>query len=249
MRALLRALPDILSTIVRLAADPILPTAAKVALAAAALYLVSPIDLIPDFIPGIGMLDDLFVVAIVVDGVLNWVDRGLVLKYWPGRAESFDGVARAGPAQRACERTGEAVVGQEPRLDARAHGNGLAVECLDHRRPRQAPADDLRRRGLSVPGAPAARRRDDPRGHGVGPELVDAHDVAPAARRGDGSPVHADAIVARLLHGGGQRARRRLSRGRRPVRGGRRPDRGCCGVPDGNPDRVREGARARRGAL
>src|SRR5439155_1119902 len=83
----------------------------------------------------------------------------------------------------------------------------------------------------------------------VGPELVDAHDVAPAARRGDGSPVHADATVARLLHGGGQRARRRLSRGRRPVRGGRRPDRGCCGVPDGNPDRVREGARARRGAL
>jgi len=95
MRALLRALPDILRTIVRLAADPILPTAAKVALAAAALYLVSPIDLIPDFIPGIGMLDDLFVVAIVVDGVLNWVDRGLVLKYWPGSAESFDGVARA----------------------------------------------------------------------------------------------------------------------------------------------------------
>ena len=95
MRALLRALPDILHTIVRLAADPILPTAAKVALAAAALYLVSPIDLIPDFIPGIGMLDDLFVVAIVVDGVLNWVDRGLVLKYWPGSAESLDGVARA----------------------------------------------------------------------------------------------------------------------------------------------------------
>src|SRR5207244_2625091 len=152
------------------------------------------------------------------------------------------------PAQRARERTGEAVVGQEPRLDARAHGSGLAVECLDHRRPRQAPADDVRRRGLSVPGAPAARRRGDPRGHGVGPELVDAHDVAPAAGRGDGSPVHADAIVARLLHGGGQRARRRLSRGRRPVRGGRRPDRGCCGVPDGNPDRVREGARARCGA-
>src|SRR5438552_3198544 len=165
MRALLRALPDILRTIVRLAADPILPTAAKVALAAAALYLVSPIDLIPDFIPGIGMLDDLFVVAIVGGG------------------------PRA--AQRARERTGEAVVGQEPRLDARAHGNGLAVECLDHRRPRQAPADDLRRRGLSVPGTPAARRRDDPRGHGVGPELVDAHGVAPAARRGGGRRVRA----------------------------------------------------------
>ena len=95
MRALLRALPDVVRTVVRLAADPILPRAAKVALAAAALYLVSPIDLIPDFIPVIGALDDLLVVAIVVDGILNWVDRGLVLKYWPGSAESFDGVARA----------------------------------------------------------------------------------------------------------------------------------------------------------
>src|SRR3989442_4040019 len=93
MRALLRALPDILRTIVRLAADPILPTAAKVALAAAALYLVSPIDLIPDFIPGIGMLDDLFVVAIVVDGVLNSVDSALVLTDWPRSAQSLVGVA------------------------------------------------------------------------------------------------------------------------------------------------------------
>src|SRR2546422_5435488 len=37
-----------------LAADPILPTAAKVALAAAVVYLVSPVDLIPDFIPVLG---------------------------------------------------------------------------------------------------------------------------------------------------------------------------------------------------
>jgi uncharacterized membrane protein YkvA (DUF1232 family) len=95
MRALLRALPDIARTIARLAADPVLPRAAKVALAAAVLYLVSPIDLIPDFIPILGSLDDLLVAAIVVDGILNYVDRGLVLKYWPGSAESLERVARA----------------------------------------------------------------------------------------------------------------------------------------------------------
>src|SRR5947207_1786214 len=98
MRALLRALPDIARTVARLAADPILPTAAKVALAAAVVYLVSPIDLIPDFIPVLGALDDVLVAAIVVDGLLNWVDRGLVLKYWPGSADSLERVARA--AQR-----------------------------------------------------------------------------------------------------------------------------------------------------
>src|SRR5438876_10710292 len=95
MRTLLRALPDIARTIARLAADPILPTAAKVALAAAGVYLVSPVDLIPDFIPVLGALDDVLVAAIVVDGLLNWVDRGLVLKYWPGSPDSLERVARA----------------------------------------------------------------------------------------------------------------------------------------------------------
>ena len=95
MKALLRALPDIARTVTRLAADPLLPRAAKVALAAAVLYLVSPVDLVPDFIPVLGYLDDLLLAALLVDGVLNYVDRGLVLKYWPGTAESLDRVARA----------------------------------------------------------------------------------------------------------------------------------------------------------
>ncbi len=95
MTALLRALPNLARALARLAADPVLPTAAKVAVAAAVLYLVSPVDLIPDFIPLLGALDDLLVAAIVVDGILNFVDRGLVLRYWPGSAESLERVARA----------------------------------------------------------------------------------------------------------------------------------------------------------
>ncbi len=92
---LLRALPDIVRTISGLAIDPVLPRAAKVALAAAVLYLISPIDLIPDFIPGLGYLDDVFVAAILVDGMLNYVNRGLVLKYWPGGPESLERIARS----------------------------------------------------------------------------------------------------------------------------------------------------------
>ena len=80
--------------ILRLAGDPVLPKAAKIALAAAVLYLVSPVDLIPDFIPVLGALDDILVAAILVDGILNYVDRGLVLKYWPGSAESLERIAR-----------------------------------------------------------------------------------------------------------------------------------------------------------
>jgi len=95
MKALLRALPQLARLIARLVGDPVLPRSAKIALAAAALYLASPIDLIPDFIPFLGYLDDVLLAAVVVDGILNYVDRGLVLRYWPGTAESLDKVARA----------------------------------------------------------------------------------------------------------------------------------------------------------
>jgi uncharacterized membrane protein YkvA (DUF1232 family) len=92
---MLRALPAIIRTISGLAVDPVLPRAAKVALAAAVLYLVSPLDVVPDFIPLLGYLDDLFIGAIIVDGMLSFVDRGLVLKYWPGSPELLERVARS----------------------------------------------------------------------------------------------------------------------------------------------------------
>ena len=95
MRVLLRALPDIARLIAGLVVDPLLPRAAKIALAAAALYLASPFDLIPDFIPFVGYLDDVLLASVLLDGILNYVDRRLVLKYWPGSATSLERLARA----------------------------------------------------------------------------------------------------------------------------------------------------------
>jgi uncharacterized membrane protein YkvA (DUF1232 family) len=92
---LLKALPELVRLLARLIGDPLLPRAAKIALAAAMVYLASPIDLIPDFIPVIGYLDDVLVAALLVDGILNWVDRGLVLKYWPGSPDSLERLSRA----------------------------------------------------------------------------------------------------------------------------------------------------------
>jgi uncharacterized membrane protein YkvA (DUF1232 family) len=94
MKGLLRALPDIARLIARLVRDPVLPRPAKIALAAAVLYLITPVDLIPDFIPVVGYLDDLLLAAVIVDGILNFVDRDIVLRYWPGTRESFDSAAR-----------------------------------------------------------------------------------------------------------------------------------------------------------
>ena len=95
MKKLLRALPDLVRLMARLAADPVLPRSAKVALAAAVVYLLSPIDLIPDFVPFVGYLDDALLAAVVLDGVLNYVDRAVVLRYWPGSPQSLEKLARA----------------------------------------------------------------------------------------------------------------------------------------------------------
>ena len=93
MTDLLRVLPRLARMIVSLLGDRDVPLAAKVALGALAVYLASPVDLIPDFIPFVGYLDDLVLAAIVVDGLLSSLDRSLLLKYWPGHPASLDAAA------------------------------------------------------------------------------------------------------------------------------------------------------------
>jgi len=93
VKELLLALPRLGRMLVSVAADRDVPTAAKVVLAALAVYLASPLDLIPDFIPWLGYLDDVIVAAVVVDGVLSFVDRAVLLRYWPGTPASLERVA------------------------------------------------------------------------------------------------------------------------------------------------------------
>lgn len=93
MKELLLALPRLGRMLVSLAGDRDVPTSVKVVLAALAVYLASPIDLLPDFIPWLGYVDDVLLAAVVVDGVLSLLDRSLLLRYWPGTAASLERVA------------------------------------------------------------------------------------------------------------------------------------------------------------
>jgi uncharacterized membrane protein YkvA (DUF1232 family) len=65
------------------------PRRAKVALALLVPYLASPIDLIPDFIPGLGQLDDAVLVAVALRYVVRRAGRDVVEELWPGSTEGL----------------------------------------------------------------------------------------------------------------------------------------------------------------
>ena len=92
---LVRLLPDLLRMTLGLARDPATPRSCKLALGGLAVWLASPIDLIPEFIPVIGPLDDIVVTAIV----LRWVGRRVgvdaLRAHWPGSDEGFALVLRS----------------------------------------------------------------------------------------------------------------------------------------------------------
>ena len=72
-------MPDCLTTIRRLRRDPRVPRRAKVAVALAGLWLLSPIDLLPEFLPVIGPLDDVLVVALALRYAARQVPREVLV--------------------------------------------------------------------------------------------------------------------------------------------------------------------------
>jgi uncharacterized membrane protein YkvA (DUF1232 family) len=76
--------PRLLRLIFRLMRDRRVPPRPKAILVLLAAYLASPVDLIPDFIPGIGQLDDLVLAAFALDQMLNHVPEQYVREHWDG---------------------------------------------------------------------------------------------------------------------------------------------------------------------
>ena len=76
-------LPACLTTARRLRRDPRVPRGPKIAMLIAFLWLISPIDLIPEFLPVIGPLDDVIVIALALRYVARKVPREVVYEAWP----------------------------------------------------------------------------------------------------------------------------------------------------------------------
>src|SRR5204862_1052583 len=77
-------LPGCVTMLRRLRGDPRVPRRAKVVVGIALVWAISPIDLIPEFLPVIGPLDDIVVIALALRFAARRVPREVVLEAWPG---------------------------------------------------------------------------------------------------------------------------------------------------------------------
>ena len=94
-RALARLVPACLVLVRRLAVDPRVPRSRRLLLYALIPYLASPIDLIPDFIPVLGYVDDAVLVVLVLRSVVRAAGTEVLEEQWPGSPEDLQLLRRA----------------------------------------------------------------------------------------------------------------------------------------------------------
>jgi uncharacterized membrane protein YkvA (DUF1232 family) len=91
---LLRVVPDLLRLVRDLLRDPDVPIGPKVALVVLLAWLISPIDLIPEFVPVLGPLDDAVVAVLVLRYVRRRVGLEELRSRWSGTPEGFELLTR-----------------------------------------------------------------------------------------------------------------------------------------------------------
>lgn len=102
VKDLATVLPACVTTARRLRKDPRVPRQTKLAVGFAALWVISPIDLIPEFLPVIGPLDDVVVVALALRYVARRVPRDVLFEAWPAEPRLLE---RLVPSRAEAEET------------------------------------------------------------------------------------------------------------------------------------------------
>ena len=93
-RELALLLPNLVRMFGGLLRDPRVPLRAKIVVGIASLWLASPIDLIPDFVPIAGQLDDAIVAALALRFILRTTDGAVVRQHWHGDPATLERVLR-----------------------------------------------------------------------------------------------------------------------------------------------------------
>lgn len=90
LKDLVAFLPACVTLLRRLRKDPRVPRSVKIALLFAILWVLSPIDLLPEFLPVIGPLDDIVVVVLVLRYAARRIPRAAIEDAWPGERRLLD---------------------------------------------------------------------------------------------------------------------------------------------------------------
>ncbi len=86
---MLKKIKELIEFIKAVSSDPRIPDRDKAVLVALLALVISPFDIIPDWIPFFGLLDDIVIIAIVMDYLFNRLDQVILLSHYPWGMKSY----------------------------------------------------------------------------------------------------------------------------------------------------------------
>lgn len=93
-RELAALLPNLVVLFRGLIRDPRVPRGSKILLGVAVVWVISPVDLVPEFIPIAGPLDDAIVAALVLRHVIRRAGKDVLAEHWRGDPATLDKIVR-----------------------------------------------------------------------------------------------------------------------------------------------------------
>ena len=93
-RELVTLIPNLVVLFSGLLRDPTVPRRAKLWIGFAVVWFASPLDLVPEFIPVVGPLDDAIIAVLVLRYVLRRTDRSVLFEHWQGDPSTLEAIVR-----------------------------------------------------------------------------------------------------------------------------------------------------------
>lgn len=92
MKEALMLIPNYVKLLYRLIRDGRVMTREKLMLLGTVAYVLSPLDFLPDMIPFVGQIDDLLLVALILQRFMNSVDRHVLYEHWDGDTDLLNSI-------------------------------------------------------------------------------------------------------------------------------------------------------------